>query len=227
MKKRNTFLTLALALTSLHCSPQIGGEDPTPGNPPGLGVDAATVPGDLFPNGLQCPTVSMCSTFEADPSRVPFPEGEISDGPLLEGMYRPVQGTSLAYLLTFSNGKWSRAMPNLTVQHGDYTITGPNQYSTVRHTTCANGAINEDAFILEEDYFFQLEGNELLVFGGCGSADLSQCNSPVRLIKVNSPCDNMDVQVCEDGDCKCVDFRDEIPARPDNDKCEFESPETN
>ena len=176
---------------------------------------------EIFPDGLACPTFSMCSTYGADPSRVPFPPPDTMGGDLRDGFYRPVQGTSLAYILALNitDGKWSRIMPNLTVQHGDIEITSENTYRTVRHTTCAGGAINEDAFELEDDLFFAADGDELITYTGCGSANPEECGSPVRLIRVEDFCDNLDVLQCEDGGCTCASFSGEIPEDIDRDTC--------
>ena len=220
MNTTRKLIALPLLIALVNCAPQIGGEDDDPTTPPNLGVDAAG-PTELFPNGLECPTVSMCSNFRADPSRVEFPGDTIEGGTLLDGMYRPVQGTSLAYVLVFAKGKWARVMPNLTVQYGDFELLENNQYRLIRHTTCANEHLNDEAFLLETDYYYQTDGNELLVFGGCGSASPSSCNSPVRLQRVDSLCEDLDNLVCEDGDCKCVPFSDSIPVYPEDDSCAF------
>lgn len=177
--------------------------------------DADTGAGDLFPNGLLCPTLSLCSTFEADPSRVPFPE--TTGGTLRDGLYRAVQGTNIPYGLAISGGNYALIFENLSVSYGDIKVEG-DTFITSRHTVCAPDIENNDASLLLEDTtFFATDGIELITYSGCDSADPNQCSSPTRLVRVNSLCDGLDQLSCPSGDCQCETFTEGvIPPRPEN-----------
>ncbi len=176
-------------------------------------VDVEPAGPNPFPNGLTCTTVSLCSTYSADPSRVPFPEK--TGGTLVDGMYRAVQGSSVPYGLAISGNKFATVFENMTVSHGDFSIVGDTMLMKA-HTFCGPGTENDDpALGFEFVSSFATDGNELITYSGCDSLNPENCASPTRLIRVKTLCDDLDALSCESGDCDCAVFDNTIPPRPE------------
>jgi hypothetical protein len=184
------------------------------------GPDAASE-ADLFPNGLSCETYSLCTTYKADPSRVPFPDAP--GGTLEDGLYRAVQGTSIPYGLAIHDGKYSLVFENLSVAHGDIEVLEPGKVKWTHTTSCAPAIFNDNpALTMSYESYYFADGDTLYTYSGCDSLDPENCGSPTKLVRVSSLCDDLDALSCDGGECNCATFDDgEIPERPAGGTCEF------
>ncbi|MFK7991578.1 MAG: hypothetical protein AB8I08_36515 [Sandaracinaceae bacterium] len=174
---------------------------------------------DLFPDGLSCTTLSLCSTYDADPSRVEPPDG--TGGTLRDGLYRAVQGSSVPLGLAIWDGNYAFIFENLSVSFGEASVDGATL--TLRQTTaCAFGVETAVDFGTGDEFLYFADGDELYTYSGCDSLDPSQCGSGTRYERVGSLCDGLDRLSCEDGGCNCATFDDVIPERPAGGTCAFE-----
>lgn len=173
---------------------------------------------DLFPDGLSCATLSLCSTYNADPSRVEPPEG--TGGTLRDGLYRAVQGSSVPLGLAISDGNYAFIFENLSVSYGDASVSGSTL--TLQQTTACGPGVEVPIDGTADEFLYFADGDTLYTYSGCPSLDPNQCGSGTRYERVGSLCEDLDALTCEDGDCNCVTFDDVIPERPAGGTCDFE-----
>lgn len=170
---------------------------------------------ELFPDGLECTSVSLCSTYDADPSAPPFPDRP--GGVLEDGLYRAVQGTSEPFGLAIAGDRYALIFENLNTSYGELSVSG-----TVMTQTQTNACSSNGVFDVEPpqtfDFAFWTDGTELFTYSGCDSLNPDVCGSGTRYVRVNALCEDLDSLGC-DGDCECHAFADEIPAMVDG--CAF------
>lgn len=185
-------------------------------------VDAGTsadagIP-DLFPEGLSCASLSLCSTYSADLARVEPPSG--TGGTLRDGLYRAVQGSSLPLGLALWEGQYALIFENLSVAYGTASVAGATL--TLQQTRACAFGVDSPIDGTADEFLYFADGDTLYTYSGCPSLDPSQCGSGTRYERVGSLCERLETLGCEDGGCNCATFEDVIPERPAGGTCDFE-----
>lgn len=166
--------------------------------------------GGFFPDGLECTSISLCSTYDADPSAPPFPDAP--GGVLEDGLYRAVQGSSEPFGLAIAGDRYALIFEGLTTAFGDLEFDGVVMTQTQTAACSDNGVfeLEPQAF----DYVVWTNGTELFTYSGCDSLNPEVCGSGTRYVRVDSLCDDLGSLSCEGGACECHTFTDEIPEDP-------------
>jgi hypothetical protein len=170
----------------------------------------ASTGGDLFPDGLECMSVSLCSTYDADPSAPPFPDAP--GGVLEDGLYRAVQGSSEPFGLAIAGDRYALIFEGLTTAFGDLTVEGVVMTQTQTAACSSNGLVELEPQPF--DYVIWTDGNELFTYSGCDSLNPDACGSGTRYVRVDSLCEDLGSLSCEGGGCECHTFTDEMPEDP-------------
>lgn len=164
----------------------------------------------FFPDVLECNSISLCSTYDADQSAPTFPKG--AGGALEDGLYRAVQGTSEPFGLAISGDRYALIFEGLTASFGDLSINGETMTQVQTAVCSSNGVVELDPQSF--DFVFWTQGDELFTYSGCPSLDPDVCGSGTRYVRVNSLCEDLGSLGCEGNDCECHTFADDIPKMP-------------
>jgi hypothetical protein len=171
--------------------------------------------GEFFPDGLECTSISLCSTYDADPSAPPFPVAP--GGILQDGLYRAVQGSSEPYGLAIAGDRYALIFEGLTTSFGELSIVGSTMTQTQTSVCSSNGVVSIPP--QEFEFAFWTDGVELFTYSGCDSLNPDVCGSGTRLVRVDSLCEDLGSLGCSGADCECHTFTDDIPAVPSD--CAF------
>lgn len=166
--------------------------------------------GGFFPDGLECTSISLCSTYDADPSAPPFPKAP--GGTLEDGIYRAQQGSSEPFGLVIAGDRYALIFEGLTASYGDLSVSGVTMTQTQTAACSSNGVVEIEPQSF--DFAFWTDGDELFTYSGCDSLNPDVCGSGTRYVRVESLCDDLESLSCEAGGCECHAFIDEIPEQP-------------
>lgn len=186
-----------------------GGSEATTADSSESSSEASTGDG-LFPDGLECTSISLCSTYDADPSAPAFPD--TPGGVLEDGLYRAVQGTSEPFGLAIAGDRYALIFEGLSTAFGDLEFDGVVMTQTQTTACSDNGVVELDPE--QFDYVIWTDGTELFTYSGCDALDPKVCGSGTRYVRVDSLCEDLGSLSCERGGCECHTFTDEIPEDP-------------